>query len=32
MAVQQTQVLPPEFIEAGGKTFLDMLSKAVGGY
>ena len=32
MAVQETRVLPPEFIEAGGKTFLDMLSKAVGGY
>jgi hypothetical protein len=32
MAVQESRVLPPEFLEAGGKTFLDMLSKAVGGY
>ncbi len=32
MAVQESRILPPEFLEAGGKTFLDMLSKAVGGY
>ena len=32
MAVQEQRVLPAEFIEAGGKNFLDMLSKAVGQY
>ena len=32
MAVSEQRVLPAEFIEAGGKTFLDMLSKAVGKY
>jgi|TARA_X000001388_G_scaffold73549_1_gene65413 hypothetical protein len=32
MAVTESRVLPAEFIEAGGKTFLDMLSKAVGQY
>jgi len=29
--VQQTQILPAPFIEAAGKTYLDDLSKAVGG-
>jgi len=29
--VQQTQVLPAPFIEAAGKTYLDDLTKAVGG-
>jgi hypothetical protein len=29
--VQQTQVLPAPFIEAAGKTYLDELTKAVGG-
>ena len=32
MAVQETRVLPPAFIEAAGKTFLDDLQKAVGGF
>ena len=32
MAVQETRVLPPEFIEAAGKTFLGDLSTAVGGF
>ena len=32
MAVSEQRVLPAEFIEAGGKTFLEMLSKAVGKY
>ena len=32
MAVQQTQVLPAPFIEAAGKTFLEDLSTAVGGF
>ena len=30
--VTQTRVLPAEFIEAGGKTFLEMLTGAVGKY
>ena len=30
MAVQETRVLPPEFIEAAGKTYLGDLSTAVG--
>jgi hypothetical protein len=30
MAIQQTQVLPAQFIEAAGKTYLDDLQKAVG--
>jgi len=30
--VTESRVLPAEFIEAGGKNFLDMLSKAVGKY
>ena len=30
MAVQETRVLPPAFIEAAGKTYLEDLSKAVG--
>ena len=30
--VSTSRVLPAEFIEAGGKTYLDDLSKAVGGY
>jgi hypothetical protein len=29
--IQQTQVLPAPFIEAAGKTYLEDLSKAVGG-
>ena len=32
MAVSEQRVLPPEFVEAGGKTFVEMLSKAVGQY
>jgi hypothetical protein len=32
MAVQETRVLPPEFIEAAGKTFLEQLSSATGGF
>ena len=32
MAVQETRVLPPEFIEAAGKTFLEQLSSAAGGF
>ena len=32
MAVTEQRVLPPEFIEAAGKTYLDDLSKAVGGF
>lgn len=32
MAVTETRVLPAAFIEAGGKTFLDQLSKASGQY
>jgi len=32
MAVSEQRVLPPEFIEAAGKTYLDDLSKAVGGF
>ena len=32
MAVQETRVLPPEFIEAAGKNFLEDLSTAVGGF
>ena len=31
MAVSETRVLPPEFIEAAGKTYLEDLSTAVGG-
>ena len=30
MAVSETRVLPPEFIEAAGKTYLEDLSKATG--
>ena len=30
--VTETRVLPAEFIEAGGKTYLDDLTKAVGKY
>ena len=30
MAVTEQRVLPPEFIEAAGKTYLDDLSKATG--
>ena len=30
MAVSEQRILPPEFIEAAGKTYLDDLSKAVG--
>ena len=30
MAVTEQRVLPPEFIEAAGKTFLEDLSKATG--
>ena len=30
MAVSEQRVLPPEFIEAAGKTFLEDLSKATG--
>ena len=32
MAVSESRVLPAEFIEAGGKTFLEMLTDAVGKY
>ena len=32
MAVQESRVLPAPFIEAAGKTFLDDLQKAVGGF
>ena len=32
MAVTETRVLPPEFIEAAGKTYLQDLSTAVGDY
>jgi hypothetical protein len=32
MAITETRVLPPEFIEAAGKTYLEDLSTAVGGY
>ena len=32
MAVSETRVLPPEFIEAAGKTYLGDLSTAVGQY
>ena len=32
MAVQQSRVLPAPFIEAAGKTFLEDLSTAVGGF
>ena len=32
MAVSETRVLPPEFIEAAGKTYLGDLSTAVGDY
>jgi len=32
MAVSETRVRPPEFIEAAGKTFLEDLSSAVGDY
>jgi len=30
--VTESRILPPEFIEAAGKTYLDDLSKAVGGF
>ena len=30
MAVSEQRVLPPEFIEAAGKTYLEDLSKATG--
>ena len=30
MAVAETRIRPPEFIEAAGKTYLDDLTKAVG--
>jgi len=32
MAVQETRILPPEFIEAAGKTYLGNLGTAAGGY
>ena len=32
MAVTETRVLPPEFIEAAGKTYLSDLATATGGY
>jgi len=32
MAVSESRILPAEFIEAGGKTFLEMLTGAVGKY
>ena len=32
MAVQETRVLPPEFIEAAGKVYLGDLATATGGY
>ena len=32
MAVSETRVRPPEFIEAAGKTFLSDLSKATGDF
>ena len=32
MAITETRVLPPEFIEAAGKTYLEDLSSAVGGF
>jgi len=32
MAVQETRILPPEFIEAAGKTYLGNLATASGGY
>tara|TARA_R100001510_G_C7603278_1_gene169192 strand:+ start:115 stop:936 length:822 start_codon:yes stop_codon:yes gene_type:complete len=32
MAITETRVRPPEFIEAAGKTYLEDLSKAVGGF
>ena len=32
MAVTETRVLPPEFIEAAGKTYLGDLATATGGY
>jgi len=32
MAVQETRILPPEFIEAAGKTYLSNLGTAAGGY
>ena len=32
MAITETRVLPPEFIEAASKTYLEDLSTAVGGY
>ena len=30
--VTQTRVLPPEFVEAAGKTYLSNLADATGGY
>jgi len=32
MAVQETRILPPEFIEAAGKVYLGDLATATGGY
>jgi len=32
MAITEQRILPPEFIEAAGKTYLEDLSKAVGGF
>ena len=32
MAISETRVLPPEFIEAAGKNYLEDLSTAVGGF
>jgi hypothetical protein len=32
MAVQETRILPPEFIEAAGKTYLGNLGTAAGDY
>ena len=32
MAVTETRVLPPEFIEAAGKVYLGDLATATGGY
>ena len=32
MAVTETRVLPPEFIEAAGKTYLGDLATAAGGF
>ena len=32
MAISETRVRPPEFIEAAGKTYLEDLSSAVGDF